>query len=87
MKLFSMKLRLILFQNINFKTFKTRNIMEYIIPNLGQYGYVEPDSESDLKTFFAFLGGLILGFILFYHFFIKKDDDKKDNVDFLFLAP
>ncbi len=61
--------------------------MEYTIPNLGQYGYVEPDDESNLKLFFVFLGGLILGFILFYHFFIKKDDEKKDKVDYLFLAP
>ena len=53
--------------------------MEYTIPNLGQYGYVEPNDEFNWQEIAAFFGLLVIGCVLFYHFVIKKEDEKKDK--------
>ena len=52
--------------------------MEYPLPNLGQYGYVQPKNGLNWKLILGVFGTLIVGYFIYLLFF-KKKEEKEGN--------
>ncbi len=56
--------------------------MEYVIPNFGQYGYIQPKNYFNWKFTLILIGIAAAIFFLVYYFStkkVKKANDEKDT--------